>query len=225
MKLSNLVLQEAPSFISPTGARTLSLRSLSLTSLDAIDVLQASDIYSIIDLSKNNISFINTFPKLLHVNVVLLANNNIKRITGLENLINLEVLSLSFNEILYLSDLEELAHLHNLRALYLIGNPITKNKNYRYWCIWRFPSLQVLDFQRVTDLERKSANELFKDQALVESILKIGSHRLHEDSNVVEVQHQALSSDDRRRLEEELMNAESLEEIQRLEEILNAGTL
>lgn len=225
MKLTNLVLEEAASFISPTGARTLSLRELNLTSLDTISTLQASDIHSIIDLSNNKISFIETFPRLLHLNVLLLANNHIKRISGLKNLINLEVLSISFNEILYLSDLEELTHLPNLRGLYLNGNPIIKNKNYRLWCIWRFPSLQVLDFQRVTSVERKLATEKFKDATLVQSILTIGSHRTLNDSDMGSNQTHVLSNEDRQRLEEDLMNAESLEEIQRLEEILNSGKL
>lgn len=223
MKLTHEVLSEAPSFISPIGTRTLSLRSLNLTSLDAIHVLETSDIHSTIDLSSNNISLLTPFPKLWRLTILLLANNHIQTIFGLKGLNNLEVLSLSFNEILYLSDLEELKDLPNLRSLYINGNPIVKNKNYRLWCIWRFPHLQTLDFQRVKDSERILAEETFKDKNLVKSILSIGTRKvLGSETELVKKKH-GLGDADRHKLEEELVNAESLEEIQRLEEILNKG--
>lgn len=224
MKLTHSIISEAPSVISPIETRTLLLRNLNLTSLDSIHVLESYDIHSTVDLSQNSIVVISEFPKLLRLNNLLLANNNIRHLSGLKNLINIEVLSLSYNEVLYLSDLEHLKQLKNLRSLYLNGNPVVKNKNYRSWCIWRFPGLQVLDFERIKDSERKTATSMFEDEKLVESILSIGSNPIVDmEEDASQNVNSGLSDEDRKRLEEELENAESIEEIQRLEEILNQG--
>ena len=34
-------------------------------------------------------------------------------------------------------------------------------QNYRYWIIWRCPSVRFLDYQKVKDLEREKATQLF----------------------------------------------------------------
>ena len=34
-------------------------------------------------------------------------------------------------------------------------------QNYRYWIIWRCPTVRFLDFTKVRDVERKKAQELF----------------------------------------------------------------
>jgi hypothetical protein len=34
-------------------------------------------------------------------------------------------------------------------------------QNYRYWVIWRCPTVRYLDFAKVRDVERKKAKELF----------------------------------------------------------------
>jgi len=34
-------------------------------------------------------------------------------------------------------------------------------QNYRYWVIWRCPTVRFLDFAKVRDVERKKAIELF----------------------------------------------------------------
>lgn len=241
MKLTQAVIEEAPSFISPIGSRVLSLRSLDLTSLDAIHVLQSSDIHSIIDISRNSLAYLPEFPILLHLETLLLANNHIRSLTGLSKLVNLEVLSVTYNEILHLSDLEELKELPSLRALYLTGNPVVKNKDYRLWCIWRFPSLQVIDFQRVKDSERKQASSTFDNNPQkVEAILLVKSvPTLNKNGSQKEVEltedngsdrdgakvAKMLTKEDRDRLEKELEQAESMEDIQRIEEILLRGHL
>lgn len=35
------------------------------------------------------------------------------------------------------------------------------NQNYRHWVIWRCPSIRFLDYQKVKDVERTKAEELF----------------------------------------------------------------
>lgn len=224
MKLTQSIINEAPSFISATESRTLSLRNHNLSSLDAIHTLELSDIHSTVDLSKNELSYITPFPKLLRLKTLILANNHIRNVKGLANLVNLECLSLTYNEILYLSDLEDLNALASLTSLYLVGNPVAKHKLYRLWCIWRFPRLQVLDFERITDAQRKKAAETFtNDPELVESVLSLGGSKSSSESSSKHTGTKGLTESDRQRLESELEVAESLEEIQRLEEILTRG--
>lgn len=240
MKLTQSVLEEAPSFISPTEARVLSLRNLDLTSLDAIHVLQSSDIHSIIDITKNSISYLPEFPSLLHLETLILSNNHIRSVTGLAKLVNLQVLSMTYNEIIHFTDLEELKELPSLRSLYLTGNPVVKNKDYRLWCIWRFPTLQVIDFQRVKDVERNQASSIFdnnpdKVKAIlsVKPILVPATEALEKEEKTVINDGDAkengdsklLTENDRDRLEKELEQAESMEEIQRIEAILLRGHL
>jgi hypothetical protein len=38
---------------------------------------------------------------------------------------------------------------------------LTLCQNYRYWVIWRCPSVRYLDFAKVRDVERQKAAELF----------------------------------------------------------------
>ena len=35
------------------------------------------------------------------------------------------------------------------------------DQNYRYWVIWRCPSVRFFDYQKVKDVERRRATELF----------------------------------------------------------------
>ncbi|KAG0688230.1 U2 snRNP complex subunit [Pichia californica] len=226
MRLTQSILDQAPSFISPTDSRVLSLRNLNLTSLDAINQLQATDIYSIIDLTKNSITYIQEFPLLLRLNTLNLSNNHIRTVTGLSKLVNLEILSITHNDISLFADIEEIKNLTLLRSLYLIGNPITNIENYRLWCIWKFPKLQVLDFQRVKESERKKASEVFDNndidnethtfsETLKQQQIVIDSEKVNDTDN-----NRKLTQADKERLESELEAAESLEEIQRIEEIL-----
>jgi hypothetical protein len=57
--------------------------------------------------------------------------------------------------------LDPLAGFKKLVYLTLMGNPVAGKDNYRYWVIWRCPTVRYLDFAKVRDVERKKANELF----------------------------------------------------------------
>ncbi|GAV30618.1 hypothetical protein PMKS-004132 [Pichia membranifaciens] len=147
---------------------------------------------------------------------------------------------MTYNEIIHFTDLEELKELPSLRSLYLTGNPVVKNKDYRLWCIWRFPTLQVIDFQRVKDVERNQASSIFdnnpdKVKAIlsVKPILVPATEALEKEEKTVindvdakeNGDSKLLTENDRDRLEKELEQAESMEEIQRIEAILLRGHL
>jgi U2 small nuclear ribonucleoprotein A' len=41
------------------------------------------------------------------------------------------------------------------------GQDADGNKHYRYWVLWRCPTVRFLDYQKVKDAEREKAKELF----------------------------------------------------------------
>lgn len=159
MNLTPKILEDAPHYIGPTKDLVLDLRDQGLNSLLALDTLK-SDIYTIWDLSNNEITHIPQITPRDRVRGLLLANNNLKAIPDLTWAKNLETLSLINNEI---STLDKIPEFINLQSIYLMGNPIT---NYRLQLIKSIPTLKVIDFQRVKESERKMAIELSDDSII-----------------------------------------------------------
>ena len=77
-----------------------------------------------------------------------------------------------------LADLDVLSTFPCLTHLVLMDNPVTRkevcqarysvleitfnaSQHYRYWVIWRCPTVRFFDYQKVKDAERKKAIELF----------------------------------------------------------------
>jgi U2 small nuclear ribonucleoprotein A' len=42
-----------------------------------------------------------------------------------------------------------------------VGNMAKSQQHYRYWVIWRCPTVRFLDFQKVRDVERQKAAKVF----------------------------------------------------------------
>ncbi|KAJ2618667.1 U2 snRNP complex subunit [Coemansia sp. RSA 1290] len=42
-----------------------------------------------------------------------------------------------------------------------MSNPVMAKPNARLWCVWRFKSLKILNFERVLQKEKQEACELF----------------------------------------------------------------
>lgn len=109
-------------------------------------------------------------------------------------------------------------------------------QNYRYWVIWRIPSVRFLDYQKVKDVERTKAQELFgtakEPSALASKIMGIKSRTFDVPSGgpadeapsdkAVRVK---LTDAERKRLEKMIREAKSLQEITRLEKELNEGRI
>lgn len=92
---------------------------------------------------------------------------------------NLTNLVLTTNKIAELADLDALAQLPRLTHLVLAENPVTKKEvgcslascalqklilelqHYRYWVLWKLPSVRFLDYQKVKEAERERGRELF----------------------------------------------------------------
>lgn len=94
---------------------------------------------------------------------------------------------LSSNNLTELSDLDVLGKFPRLTQLVLMDNPVTKKEvrfvlwtmgnlaqgkcdeksltcgvqHYRYWVIWRCPTVRFLDYQKVRQAEREKAEAVF----------------------------------------------------------------
>lgn len=145
-----------------------------------------------------------------------------------------------------LADLDVLGKFPRLQHLVLLDNPVTRREHYRYWVIWRCPTVRFLDFQKVKDAERQKGKELFGEgedelTELGRKIMGIKSKGAAFDVNAAggkggggdgggngetnKLSRLKLTEKERRRLQELIKKADSLEEIIRLEKALNEGRL
>jgi len=165
---------------------------------------------------------------------LLMARNRVSSIqpsiaTSIPNLTNLV---LTANNLAELADLDTLSKFTKLTHLTLMENPVTRKEHYRYWVVFRCPSVRFLDYQKVKDVERKKAAELFgtvaEPSALASKIMGVKSKTFEvkslngapTTSKTLRIQ---LSPQERKRVEEMARNAKSLDDIVRLEKELSEG--
>jgi U2 small nuclear ribonucleoprotein A' len=129
-------------------------------------------------------------------------------------------------------------------------------QNYRYWVLWRCPTVRFLDYQKVKDAERQQAKELFGSaDAPTELASQVSGIQQHlpglEEGGLTGLQIMGVKSKtfdvgaanaaaggqgskisrlkltdkERKKLQEMIKKADSLEEIIRLEKALNEGRL
>lgn len=164
------------------------------------------DQYDALDFTDNDIQILGNFPLLLRLKSLYMSNNRINKIESTsKNIPNLECLILCNNSFENFSDISPLNNFTSLRTLSMLGNPVSKKKNYRLYVINLLPSLYVLDFERVRDIERKEASRVFSSH--VEEI----------------IEQPSLSKDQILRIKQAIQKASSLDEIQSLERALSIG--
>ena len=119
--------------------------------------------FDTMDLSDNEIVKLEGFPTLTRLHTLLLNNNRIARLGKdlQQYLPMLGSLILTNNRLNNLADADPLVSFKHLRHLSLMGNPLTKQPNYRLYIVHKLPQLKVLDFRKVKPGERVKANELF----------------------------------------------------------------
>lgn len=133
-------------------------------------------------------------------------------------------------------------------------------QNYRYWVLWRCPTVRFLDYQKVKDAERAKAKELFGSaEAPTELASRVSGTMLDLDclwaawqvtdtellqilgiksktfdvgaaigaatGQTSKLSRLKLTDKERKKLQELIKKADSLEEIIRLEKALNEGRL
>lgn len=177
------------------------------------------------------------FPLSPRLQTLLLARNRVASIQpSLANSIpNLSTLVLTSNNFAELADLDVLSTFPRLTHLVLMDNPVTRKEHYRYWVLWRCSSVRFLDYQKVKDAERKKAAELFgtksEPSALASKIMGVKSRTFDvpatngSSTSSSKSYRVKLTDKERKKVEELIRNAKSLQEIIRLEKELNEGRI
>ncbi|KAI1815800.1 L domain-like protein [Poronia punctata] len=239
MRLTAELLQNAPSWLNALKERELDLRG---HRIPAIENLGAAGPQDAIDLVDNDIQILGNFPLSPRIHTLLLARNRISTIqptiaTSIPNLINLQLESNNLNE---LADIDPLGSFPRLTHLVLRDNPVTKKENYRYWILWRCPSVRFLDYAKVKDAERKHAKELFGEPEapteLATKIMGVKSRSTFDATSSLpngsgtsglsmRLSRVKLTDKEKKRLQEMIKRATSLDEITKLETMLREGRM
>ncbi|KKY23748.1 putative small nuclear ribonucleoprotein a [Diplodia seriata] len=233
MRLTAEIIQNSLSYINPLGERELDLRGRQFTHIENMGAASAD--IECIDFTDNNIQVLGNLPHRPRVSTLLLARNRLSQIQpGVARAIPaLTTLSLAENNIRELADLDPLGGFTRLVQLNLVGNPVCSKDNYRYYLIFRVPSLRFFDFQRIRDAERTKAKELFgTPEQPTELAQKIMSQRgtaldasagANADDVAGGMARVKLTDVERQSIQELIKNANTLDEITRLEKLLNEG--
>ncbi|KAK4865653.1 hypothetical protein LT330_009086 [Penicillium expansum] len=233
MRLTAELIQSSLTYINPLTDRELDLRGHKIPTIENLGIAKDQDA---IDFTDNDISSLGNFPHFPRLRTLLLARNRINHIQPAlpTSVPNLTTLVLTDNNVSELADLDPLRTLGRLTHLCLLQNPVTRKENYRYWTIWRIPSVRFLDFQKVTDAERATAKELFgtyeEPSSLASKIMGVKSRTFDVSAPAertpaekgVRVQ---LTEKERKRVEQLIRDAKSLQEITKLEKELNEGRI
>lgn len=235
MRLTTELIQSSLSYLNPLKERELDLRGHKIPAIENLGVAGPHDA---IDFTDNDIQILGNFPLSTRLRTLLLARNRISSIqSNLTNsLPSLSTLVLTSNHFVELADLDVLGTFGRLTHLVLLDNPVTKKEHYRLWIIWRCPSVRFFDYKKVKDFERKKANELFGSAEyptdLASSIMGIKSKavdvapgkRVNTNSSAKNYRIK-LTDQERKKVEELIRNAKSLQEIISLEKELNEGRI
>ncbi|KAK4175329.1 leucine-rich repeat-domain-containing protein [Triangularia setosa] len=239
MRLTPDLIASSLSYLNPLKEREIDLRG---HRIPAIENLAVAGPHDSIDLTDNDIQLLGNFPLSPRVRTLLLARNRISAIApgAVQSTPNLKNLNLTENDLRELGDLDVLGRWRGLVHLCLGGNPVVKKEHYRYWVLWRCPSVRFLDYQKVKEVEREKARELFGSaEEPTELALKImGIKSKNFDSSATsggkdgglggetsKLSRLKLTDKEKKKLQELIKKANSLEEINRLEKALLEGRL
>ncbi|KAI1127152.1 L domain-like protein [Nemania abortiva] len=238
MRLTAELLQNSPSWLNALKERELDLRGHRIPAIENLGVAGPQDA---IDLVDNDIQVLGNFPLSPRIHTLLLARNRVSSIqlTLANSIPNLTNLQLESNNLSELADLDPLGSFPRLTHLVLRDNPVTKKEHYRYWILWRCPSVRFLDYAKVKDAERKHAKELFGTAEaptdLATTIMNVKSKTFDTSSSLggggsavglsMRMSRIKLTDKERQRLQDMIKRATSLDEITRLETMLREGRL
>eukprot|EP00928_Gymnodinium_smaydae_P094727 TRINITY_DN79_c0_g2_i1.p1 TRINITY_DN79_c0_g2~~TRINITY_DN79_c0_g2_i1.p1 ORF type:complete len:325 (+),score=133.16 TRINITY_DN79_c0_g2_i1:257-1231(+) len=230
MRLTLDLIQQAPQSLNPASMRQLQLRGQKIPAIENLG--SSNDAYECIDLSDNDLIKLGNFPPLKRLHVLLLTNNRISRIAEdcFDPLPNLISITLTGNKLEKLVDLEPLTRLKTLERLSLLENPVTKVKHYRPYMINKSSkTLRILDFNRIKDKERKAAGLLFAGERGRKLLEEIAPPRLVGKEPAEKAAGEGVkvgpSPEVIERIKKAIAEAETIEEVTRLEKALKSGVL
>ncbi|KAH7130301.1 U2 small nuclear ribonucleoprotein A [Dendryphion nanum] len=229
MRLTTEKIQKSLSFINSLNERELDLRGHKISAIENLGTARENDA---IDFTDNDISQLGNFPLHRRLRTLMLAQNRISSIQpNLSSSIpNLTTLVLTKNRLVELADLDPLAGFHRLTFLTLLGNPVANKEHYRYWVIWRIPSLRYFDFAKVKLSEKQKAKELFgtaeNPTDLATKILGVKSKGFVVPSfNDDTTEKRIYTDEEKKKMQAAIRNAKSLDEITRLEKDMAEGRI
>lgn len=244
VKLSPELIQGAGQYINPVKDYELDLRGYKIPLIENLGA--TLDQFDAIDFSDNELRKLDNFPLLARVKCLYFNNNRIVRVGENldECLPSLHTLILTNNSIQELADIEQLSTLATLKMLSLLHNPVVAKPNYRPYVIHKFPALRVLDFKKVKAKERSAAKLLYKTKQGKDQLKEIqkrvktfvpGQPLPGEQQPQQQQQQQAkkdtalnpagLTPDQVRGIKTAIARASTLEEIERLNQMLRTGTM
>jgi len=232
MKLTPEVIESAAQYINPaTRDRELDFRGYKIAVLENLGA--TLDQFDSIDFSDNDVRRLDGFPLLLRLKKLLLNNNRINRLADRleESLPNLEWLILTNNALQELGDVDPLAALTKLECLCLLNNPVATKKHYRLYVIHKMPQVRLLDFRKVKLKEREEAAKLFKGKKgkQLEKEIGVKSNKFTPGEVPGAPGGGGISSRpthtpaDVEAIKAAIAKAQTLEEIERLNQLLKAG--
>jgi len=229
MRLTLEMLNQAPQTLNAAQMRQIHLRGLKIPAIENLGGTQ--DAYECIDLSDNDLIKLGNFPPLKRLGCLMLMNNRISRIASdaFDPLPNLVSVMVTGNKLEKLADLEPLTRVARLERLSLADNPVTKVKHYRPYMINKCSkTLRILDFTRIKEKERKAAALLFageRGRRLLEEIAPARVVGKEVEKLAAETAKVGPSPEVVERIKKAIAQAETLEEVTRLEKALKSGVL
>ncbi|XP_063229977.1 U2 small nuclear ribonucleoprotein A' [Bacillus rossius redtenbacheri] len=228
VKLTAEIIQQSMQYINPVRDRELDLRGYKIPVIENMGA--TLDQFDTIDLSDNDIRKLDGFPLLKRLKCLFLNNNRIVRLAeGLEACLPaLECLVLTGNLIHELGDLDPLVPLKNLHTLSLLQNPVTAKPHYRLYVAHRLPQVCLLDFRKIKMKEREEASALFKSKKgkeLQREIAKKAKTFVPGGNLPDGAKPSGPTPEELWKIREAISKASSLEEVERLNRILQAGQI
>ncbi|KAI0132684.1 leucine-rich repeat-domain-containing protein [Xylariales sp. AK1849] len=234
MRLTVELLQNSPSWLNALKERELELRGHRIPAIENLGVAGPQDAIDFVD---NDIQVLGNFPLSPRIRTLLLARNRVGSIQpALVNSIPmLTNLQLESNDLKELADLDPLGSFTKLTHLVLKDNPVTKKEHYRYWVLWRCQAVRFLDYEKVKKAERDRAKELFgtaeEPTDLASTIMGIKSKTFDVSTSngstglSSRMARIKLTDKEKKRLQDMIRKATSLDEITRLETMLREGRM
>ncbi|XP_077981040.1 U2 small nuclear ribonucleoprotein A'-like [Glandiceps talaboti] len=226
VKLTPELIQNSAQYTNPVRDRELDLRGYKIPVIENLGA--TLDQFDCIDLSDNDIRKLDGFPLLKRLRCLLLNNNRVCRVAVHleEHIPKLEELILTNNSMQELGDLDQLASVKTLRVLSLLRNPVTSKKHYRLYVINKLPQLRLLDFQKIKLREREQAKKLFKGQKGQQLANDLGTRSktfVPGAGLAAGDKKGGPSAEDVAAIREAIANAKTLEEVERLNQMLRTG--
>lgn len=217
----------------PCDEYELRLRGLGIAAIENLAATRNQ--YDCIDLNDNEIVKVENFPRLPRLKTLMLANNRVARVNG-EELAracpSLRRLVLTNNGLRNLADCDGLSACPRLEMLSLMDNPVSTKENYRLYVIYKCKALKVLDFQKVKPAERELAMKTFGADDGAAARAKTftpgevpGETAAEEEEKKKDQKPSGPTPEQMMALKVAIANAETLDEVARLENALATGVL